>query len=501
YLYCYFKNNFHRKYSLRSIVFAILAVLAHLTLIHFLLSLFVLILITDFLYAEKQLSFLKKIVAVVKKNLQAEIILFVSLLYIIPVIYGLANAQAFFYGGKSGFWSDTVVSVFDRLLYEKNYPAVTKYVLSFCSVIIPLISAFVILKKALSKHYPQANLFFPSIFFLLVSCSLASVVQHYFLNVLLLTERTALYLLLLFSYLLVFLFNEFSASKKRYPYALFAIALFATVHFIISMNFKYVLEWKWDADVREMISDIETRKNEIPPGKFCTDIGMNLEFEAPINFYRYVNNLNWMNRASVSKKFSPLCDFYLYIESDLKKIDMDSFITLKTYPLFNSKLLKPKYRQMNYEILFSKKLDFESEADSITSLNNVSEKYSFSGKRSCFTDKKVIYSGGIKYPIPDPVTKSKGCMIAVKAWVLMENFNHADANLVISFDRDEKPYSWNASAIQDAVTEKNKWTEIYFSVFVPGEVQVGDVLSVYAYNNNTPVYIDDLEVRWLKANY
>lgn len=501
YLYCYFENNFQRKYSLLSIIFAALAVLAHLTLIHFLLSLFLLVLSIDFFKEDKKQKFTNRLFSVLKKNIIAGLLLLVLLLYIIPVIYGLSKSGAFFYGGNTGFLSDTFVSIFDRMLYEKEYSSAIKYILSGCAGIILVMSVYVILRNIFSDKYQLNKFFFPSILILLFACSVASVLQNYFLNTLLLTERTALYLLVLFTYVLVFLFKEIKGSNKKFRYVLPVIALFGISHFANSMNLKYVVEWNWDADVKEMISDIGSRKDEIPLGKSGIDLGLNLEFEAPVNFYRSVNGLTWLNRTSVNKKNSSLCDFYLYKDSDMKNIDMDSFIVLKTYPLFNSKLLERKHKPLNYEALFSKKIDFDSQPDSISSFNYVTDKYAYSGNKSCFINKENVYSGGIKYPLPDTLMQMKNCIVTAKVWVLMEDVIHADANLVISFDRDEKPFSWNPNPVQEMVQVKNKWTEINFTVLVPQEIQQGDVLKVYATSSGTPVHIDDLEVKWLKAIY
>ena len=501
YLYLFLENNFEKKLSFRSLIFAMLAVLAHLTLIHFLLLLFCLILFVDFIHSDKNLKSSKRIFEVLKKNKIAIILLLVFLSYVIPMILGLAHAEAFFFGGTKGFWQDTVVSVFDRSLYENNYPVILKLLLSIGSLIIICTALFFVIKNMRTKNSWNKNIFLPAVTFLLIICSVASIVQHYLFGILFLTERTALYLLILFSYLFVFLIHEISEKWNNIKYISVIISLLLVFHFANSMNMKYVLEWKWDADVREMIHDLDSLKAETPKEKFSMDVGMNLEFELPFNFYKFKNNLTWLSPAVRSMKFHPLSDFYLYFESDLEKINLDSFVVLKSYPLFNNKLLKRKYKPSHYEILFSKMLDYDSPADSVSYLNSVSEKYSFSGNKSCFTDKENTYSGGIKYPLPDSLAGKTNCIVSAKAMVLMENINHADANLIISFDRGEKPYSWNATGIREFVSEKNKWTEILFTVFVPGEIQKGDVLNIYVANNNTPVYVDNLEARWLQAIY
>ena len=151
-----------------------------------------------------------------------------------------------------------------------------------------------------------------------------------------------MYLLILGSFVVVFLADAMARTSKTWRYCLPVIAILVTLHLINCLNLTYVLEWKQAADVKQMVADIALAKGAAPEVERPTVLGVNLEFEAPINFYRLVDDLTWLNPADRRMKLHPLSDFYLYSDPDWHAVTADSFVVLKTYPLNNSRLLRRK---------------------------------------------------------------------------------------------------------------------------------------------------------------
>lgn len=509
YLYRFLQTDLQVRYSQASLGFAILALTAHLTLIHFLISLAVVIVLTTILFAPAGTGFVQRVGYALKVNAVGLAVVGLSLLPAAFVIRGLRNADAFFYGGTTSFWEDTVVGVFATSLYEKQYPALFGSLLSTPSFqLSPLLGGLAVLAMAMAlwmsirsvtRHRHPSELYLPALVFLVCSCALATIGQHHLLQVHYLTGRTALYLLILGSIVVVFLADAMARTSKAWRYCLPVGSIFVALHLLNCLNLTYVLEWKLAADVKEMVADIALAKDAAPEVERPTILGINLEFEAPINFYRLVDHLTWLNVADRRMKFHPLSDFYLYSDRDWQTINADSFVVLKTYPLNNSRLLRRKSRPSHYEINFDGTLDFEGPAASMATLGATSSEAAYDGIRSGITDARHRRSGAIHYSpdvAHDPANTS---LIVVRAMIWMKSLRNSTARLVVEFERGQRSYASQRMTVRDGALQARTWFPVSFAAFVPRDVQPGDRVSVYLSNKRDLVYIDDLEMRWITA--
>jgi hypothetical protein len=510
YLYRFLQTQFEPRYSVASTGFAILAVTAHLTLVHFLIALCAVIVLAGTFSAPTGDRFLQKFFHAIRANAIALTMVLVFLLPTLVVLRGYRRAGAFFYGGTTSFWKDTVLSLFDRSLYETHYPGSTRLgittsneltqLLGIIAIIIVTIALVVSIIR-LAKPVQPGQLYLPALVFLLLFSSVASIAQHHLLNVLYLTGRTGLYLLLLFAFVLVVLANEMAAARKLWQYALGLVALLLTIHFANCVNLRYVLEWKLAADMKEMLKDIEELKNDAPVGRGNTAVGVNLDFEAPLNYYRAVDHLTWLNEPARNAKFHPLNDFYLYSDEDFQAVDPDSFVVIKTYPLNRSRLLRRTVRPSRYDITVSKTLDFAGPFDSTVRHNTTSQPAAQRGTPSGLTDEDHQYSRSIDYRIDFTTVAASRSVIAVKAMIWMKSLSNTDARLEIVFRNRARTYAWRNVTVRDFGTQPRAWFPVFFSCFIPPQAQQGDSISVYVRNGKSPVYVDDLQIQWLAAVY
>jgi uncharacterized membrane protein len=510
YLYRFFQTHFEPRYSVASTVFAILAVTAHLTLVHFLIALCAVIVLAGTFSAPTGDPFLQKLFHAIRANAMALTLVSVFLLPTLVVIREFRRAGTFFYGGTTSFWQDTVLSLFDRSLYDTHYPGSTRAAITTSSELSQLLGiiailivtiALVVSIKRLAKPVQPGQLYLPALVFLLLSSSVASIAQHHLLNVLYLTGRTGLYLLLLFAFVLVVLANEMAAASKLWQYGLGVVALLLTIHFANCFNLRYVLEWKLAADMKEMLQDIEELKSDAPVGRGNTAVGVNLEFEAPLNYYRAVDHLTWLNEPDRKAKFHPLNDFYLYSDEDFQAIDPDSFVVIRTYPLNRSRLLRRNVRPSRYEITASKTLAFEGPFDSTWSRKTASQPPVQRGTAGGMTDEDHQYSRSIDYQIDFTTVAASRSVIGVKAMIWMESLSNTDARLEIVFRNRARTYAWRNVTVRDFGTQPRAWFPVFFSCFIPPKAQQGDSISVYLRNGKSPVYVDNMEMRWLAAVY
>jgi hypothetical protein len=426
------------------------------------------------------------------------------------VIRGLRAAGAFFYGGSTSFWRDTVLGIFSGLLYDKPYalplgtsPGAGSFPLSHLLGILAMllmVAALWTSIRSVTRDRSPRHLFLPALVALVSACALASIIQHHLLGVPYLQRRTGMYLLLLGAFVLVTVADGKERTSRAWRYALPFLALLMSLHLVNCLNLTYAVEWKPAADVRDMLGDLAaTTKATHGGGDRPIVLGVNLEFEAPVNFYRLVDRLTWLNVADRKMKSHPLSDFYLYSEADWRAVAADSLVVLRTYPLNRSRLLRRRIEPAGYEIGFARTLDFDAPADSLTTVRATSGETAYSGTRSGMTDEHHRRSGAITYtPAIGPGTADRS-LIDVKAMIWMRSVRNATAQLVVVFQRNGHTYSWQTMSVQDGVDRPRTWLPVQFTAFVPRNVRQGDQVSVYLENRQGGVHVDDLEMRWVTA--
>jgi hypothetical protein len=248
----------------------------------------------------------------------------------------------------------------------------------------------------------------------------------------------------------------------------------------MSFNFNYVLEWKSNADVKEMLTDLEKIKS-IPKQKKSINICIPLSFDQSINYYRAVNNLTWINTVERSADINLLSD-YLYIEPEqYVGKNLDSVEIINTYPLTKNILAKPKSPPNYSRVRFSEKLNFE---------NTAGEKY--------VIDDKVEYAQGFNYTVNDSITPDSNGEIVFSAEIMAESILKSNLFVIISFENAKGLYEWKRAFIKDYIVRKGEWLEACFSVPVPKECVSGDQLKCYIWNpNKHKLFVKEMELKWL----
>jgi hypothetical protein len=241
-----------------------------------------------------------------------------------------------------------------------------------------------------------------------------------------------------------------------------------------------VLEWKWDADIKQMIEDLDKIK-EIPKGKNNISISIPLEMDQGINFYRAKDNRNWINTVERSNLRDMRFDYLFFYPEELSKINTDSIEIIKRYPRSNNILARPKYLPNLTKVCFENVLDFEKINGGIYHL-----------------DENTEYSQGFAYKINDSITPNRNAEVVFSAKVLAENMDKNNLFVVIAFANSKGAYEWKKAYIKDYIVKPNEWTDVYFSVLVPEECNAGDELNSYIWNpNRHKLSIKKMELKWL----
>lgn len=76
----------------------------------------------------------------------------------------------------------------------------------------------------------------------------------------------------------------------------------------------------------------------------------------------------------------------------------------------------------------------------------------------------------------------------------MPDFNNNAAIVINVQDKKRESYSYASQTLQGFVLERNKWCLAYALVNLPPLKNNSDELSIYVFNTEHKVYIDDMEV-------
>ena len=334
YAYIYSTKNFSIRYVIYSLLFGAIGVLSHMTLLNYFLPLVLIFLTINFkrtFLAEKKLF--------VKNSLLILIVPIIILSFIIPLILKMKAADAFFYGGDSGFWKDTVNSLIYSTLHENSYSFLSQLTIKFFIAFILISSLIIVIQSILKKTIASKESFLLVLLAIITLTVITTYCSHKFFGTKFLIQRTGLYLIPLFNVTCVFLLNALAEKKKALQNICFLVSIFVVINFINCMNFNYVLEWKPDADTKNMIADVEkihqssNEKTTVRTEKF---------FDTPIDFYRVTHNLTWLNVINEKHILNNKNEFYFGTKEGMSNFTNDSLQIIKSYA-FTKNVLAARY--------------------------------------------------------------------------------------------------------------------------------------------------------------
>lgn len=286
-----------------------------------------------------------------KSNLFHWNLLFLAPIVLLYFIYNplkrLIEKGELFFGGTEGFYSDTVLSLSNRMLYDLSdstflltiYPAV---------VLVFLGLGFILIRNRWRQNSKEKIDELSIHILLFLSPIIGSVLLHHLLAKPYLIERTALFILP-FSLVFIFAVMEKSALKIRKPlinnWVSGILMVFIGLNFIQSINFTYVVDFKEHSDTRKALLNLqEIRKAD---GQDYFVIGKSKYMNATMNYYKFKEQLNFM--PGIDLRFcndqGPYPYYYLFEEDkncieDLNLELIEFYPVSKTYLFRNESFIK-----------------------------------------------------------------------------------------------------------------------------------------------------------------
>jgi hypothetical protein len=254
-------------------------------------------------------------------------------------LYILKRSGELYWGGRTGFIRDTVFSLINNSFYGNLYFRKQEW-LVFFFICLVLAASLVLLvaqarKRTLARVLPGL-----SVFTILVVVSISTMVQRGLFDNPYLIGRTGLFLIPLFMLLLIFLFHKLAvkgAVLKVISISVLAIvAVLAFYHFVEQANTALTVEWRSDADTKDLLKDLKMIKDKDFSERQRISLGIDEDFYPSLAYYERRGAAAWLDVEVVPP--DPGYDFYYLGDT----VDRSTIILIKSYPRSGNLLAKAK---------------------------------------------------------------------------------------------------------------------------------------------------------------
>lgn len=334
----YFKDSKIRNLALFHAA-ALLSCLSNFTLLTFYVAIMLVYNLVAFLYAksisDEKYSFFKS------NKLHIIPLLLVIIVLYEPVRRVLTYSTLDF-GGKTGFYQDTVTALIFNTFHGTGLPSVATLVLQIIFTCLLFISLFIIVRMIIKKNKP----FFEQHLGLIVSCflliliSVIIILLHVILGADYPIARFSIFLFPLFMVHLGFLVHYLMSLKydKVILAVIFSIALASMISFWQKANLYSSAEWAYDMKTKNMIQALMSHREKNNPSTGNIKLGVNWLFEPTINFYREKMEIDWLlpvDRNGISKND----DYYYIFKDELDQLDSSEYEIIEEYKNINTLLI------------------------------------------------------------------------------------------------------------------------------------------------------------------
>jgi hypothetical protein len=223
----------------------------------------------------------------------------------------LHSEDELYFGGDRGFWADTVRSVVASSLYRRS---------DLLSVVIVVLVAVIVAGGAVAAAVAMRGRTLPlhaAAFILLAGPALVSTVEHHILGVPFLIDRTALFFVPLFAVWLALAADALARDMRfRAAVRLATVVIIAAacVNVATAANTSYVLDWRYDADTEEVMTELAGPPDERRP----TDFGVSFLFQPTTSFYRETR-FRWLPEC-LAACLDGRSDYYYVIGQDVQTV-------------------------------------------------------------------------------------------------------------------------------------------------------------------------------------
>jgi len=326
-----------------SFLFAILSVLTVYTLLNYFVALCGIVAIMMLLWwADQRFKSDKKFL--LTSGIYLIVILISMLLIYLQLKEPLQRVQSeeyIYQAFNSDFYHGTIRPIVFRSIYNSD-PKTTVDLVSYSLFAVYIMALIMMVVMSIRRNFSFKGrlIFFSFILSLIMVLSIS--LQYELFNIRFVQNRTATFIIPLMVLTFIGLIEELTLRKKlKIPglvlvYIVAALFLFNTVK---HANFKWYVDWKYDASTREMMHDLCEDAAAMPAKE--VKLGIVWLHEPSINFYRKAWHLDWLKKVD-RKGYNGDFD-YFYVDNADSILSKDIFrdkTILKNYGKTNTVLVK-----------------------------------------------------------------------------------------------------------------------------------------------------------------
>ncbi len=237
------------------------------------------------------------------------------------------------YGGKDGFWADTVKGIVGVFCYNQSYGNFLFAILNVFAIIAVLFVLFTMIKNLYNKVFSAKSIVFSLLLFL---PALAHILDHQLLEIEFLVPRAGQYFYVLFILAFVFALDCWCHKIVNLVNATLTIA--ASIHFIIAMNTNVSIEWPYDAGNKSLMSYLDSIHQNEKNKKI--NVGITWIFEPGLNFYRETGKREWLTKFTREGVQEKEYDIYYVLSNDTSLLKEKEKVVLRKFPLSDSYIMK-----------------------------------------------------------------------------------------------------------------------------------------------------------------
>ncbi len=249
------------------------------------------------------------------------------------------------FGGKNGFYQDTVHSLIFNVFHGASMPAEIFLLFQFLFTVVVLIPLVLILVKIYQKQTTffteQRALITSTLLMILIPVII--IMQHIILKSDYPISRFSVFLVPLFIIQFGFLINYFSVTefKKTSIIIMVGLSLVSAVSFVNKADLESSAEWKYDANTKNMLQTLDSLRIQNGNNPLHISLGINWQFEPTINYYKETKNLDWLGTID-RDGISDADDFMYLFYREFQTMNTENYEVVKAYENSGTILIKNK---------------------------------------------------------------------------------------------------------------------------------------------------------------
>ena len=263
------------------------------------------------------------------------------IVWVARALFELNSKNQLYFGGTDNLVNDTIKSLIEASLYDPSVSNLTVQILTIAFLF--LTSAFFVVSIYLFLKN-RALLTFHWLVILLTGVLLLPVLQNFLFEVRYPLERTALYIIPLFSILLAHLLNFLNTtddpiliSKMGFVFSAL-ISILMMSYFFTNFSFNKCYSWGYDVANKAAIRTIATQRESFFPDETIS-VGINWIFEPSLNYYRQVYNYSWITPFT-RDGIRIGEDHFIYTYKNELTFPIQGYELIQTFPQTDTVLLR-----------------------------------------------------------------------------------------------------------------------------------------------------------------